>query len=412
MNGIEKMTDTPKRILVVGAGFAGMWSALGAARLLDIAHKSGEPVEVALIAPEPALHVRPRLHESNPLGMKAPLLPLFEATGIHFIQGSVDNIRAGDRVVDATGPDGNKFTVPYDKLVLASGSALFRPDVPGLATAAFSIDQIDDAALLEAHLGKLADQPDTQARNTVVVVGGGFTGIEIATELPARMRSILGNDAAVNVIVIEQADAVGPDLGPGPRPVIDQALAELGITVRLGTAVNAIDTDGIVTSKGERISAKTVIWTAGMRANALTKKLNAERDRLGRLHVDADLRVSGTEDVFAAGDVAFAATDDEGNHALMSCQHAMNMGRFAGHNVAADLIGVELLPYRQPFYVTCLDLGSWGAVYTEGWDRQIKLVGTEAKSLKRQICTEWIYPPAADKTAAFAAADPAVTVVA
>src|ERR1700676_2196415 len=406
------MTDSCKRILVVGAGFAGMWSALGAARLLDIANKSGELIEVALIGPEPMLHVRPRLHESNPLGMKAPLLPLFEATGVRFIQGSVSDIRAADRVVEAVAADGNRFTVRYDKLVLASGSSLFRPPVPGLATAAFSIDQIEDAALLEAHLGKLADQPDTPARNTVVVVGGGFTGIEIATELPARLRSVLGNTVPINVIVIEQAEAVGPDLGLGPRPVIEQAMTGLGITLRLGAAVNVIDTDGIVTSAGERIDAKTVIWTAGMRANALTKKLNAERDRLGRLHVDAELRVLGTEDIFAAGDVAFAATDDAGNHPLMSCQHAMNMGRFAGHNVAADVIGAGRLPYRQPFYVTCLDLGSWGAVYTEGWDRQIKLVGTEAKALKRQICTEWIYPPAADREAAFAAADPAVTVVA
>lgn len=202
------MTDSCKRILVVGAGFAGMWSALGAARLLDIANKSGELIEVALIGPEPMLHVRPRLHESNPLGMKAPLLPLFEATGIRFIQGSVSDIRAADRVVEAVAAGGNTFTVRYDKLVLASGSSLFRPPVPGLATAAFSIDQIEDAALLEAHLGKLADQPDTPARNTVVVVGGGFTGIEIATELPARLRSVLGNTVPINVIVIEQAEAV------------------------------------------------------------------------------------------------------------------------------------------------------------------------------------------------------------
>jgi NADH dehydrogenase len=406
------MTDSCKRILIVGAGFAGMWSALGAARLLDRASKSGKPTEVVLIAPEPMLHIRPRLHESNPLGMKAPLLPLFEATGIRFVQGSVTEIRAADRAVDAIGADGKTFAISYDKLVLASGSALFRPPVPGLATAAFSIDQIDDAALLEAHLGKLADLPDTPARNTVVVVGGGFTGIEIATELPARLRSILGEDTAVDVIVIEQANAVGPDLGLGPRAVIEQALTGLGITLRLGMAVSTIDTDGVVTSNGERIDAKTVIWTAGMRANALTKKINAERDGLGRLHVDDDLRVLGTQDIFAAGDVAFAATDDAGNHALMSCQHAMNMGRFAGHNAAADLIDGELLPYRQPVYVTCLDLGSWGAVFTEGWDRQVKLVGTEAKALKRQICTEWIYPPAANKEAAFAAADPAVTVVA
>jgi NADH dehydrogenase len=389
-----------------------MWSALGAARLIDGANMQGESIEVALIAPEPQLHVRPRLHEINPLGLKAPLLPLFNATGIRFIEGSVRNIKAADHVVEAVDAAGNMFTVQYDKLVLASGSALFRPRVPGLDTAAFSIDQIDDAALLEAHLRGLADQPDTPSRNTVVVVGAGFTGIEIATELPERLRSFIGANTAVKVIVIEQANAVGPDLGSGPRPVIEQALNELGVEVRLNVAVKSIDKDGIVTSNGERIDAKTVIWTAGMRANSLTKQFNAERDSLGRLHVDANLRVLGMDNVFAAGDVAFAATDDAGNHALMSCQHAMNMGRFAGHNVAADMIGGALLPYRQPVYVTCLDLGSWGAVFTEGWDRQIKLVGDEAKALKRQICTEWIYPPAADRKAAFEAADPNVTVVA
>ena len=406
------MTNSPKRILVIGAGFAGMWSALGAARLIDAANPQSELIEVALIAPEAQLHVRPRLHETNPLGLKAPLLPLFNATGIRFIEGSVRDIKAAHHVVEAVDADGNAFSVPYDKLVLASGSALFRPRVPGLDTAAFSIDQISDAALLEAHLRNLADQPNSAARNTVVVVGAGFTGIEIATELPERLRSFLGASTAAKVIVIEQAGAVGPDLGAGPRPVIEQAFTELGIEVRLNVAVSNIDTDGIVTSNGQRIDAKTVIWTAGMRANPLTKQLNAERDPLGRLYVDAKLRVLGMDDVFAAGDVAFAATDDLGNHALMSCQHAMNMGRFAGHNVAAETLDNELLPYRQPVYVTCLDLGSWGAVFTEGWDRQMKLVGDEAKALKRQICTEWIYPPAADRKTAFDAADPNVTVVA
>jgi NADH dehydrogenase len=405
------MTAT-KRILIVGAGFAGMWSALGAARLLARAGHDASNVEVALIAPEPALHIRPRLYETAPLGMKAPLLPLFEATGIRFIQGYVERIHGRDRSVDAIDADGQAFSVSYDRLVLASGSKLFRPDVPGLRDHAFSIDQTDEAAALETHLAGLANLPDTPQRNTAVVVGGGFTGIEIATELPERLRSILGHDAAANVIVIEQADAIGPDLGPSPRPVIEKALRELGIEVRLNTAVNAIDAGGLVTSTGERIDAATVIWTAGMRANPLTAQIDANRDRLGRLVATSELRVSGSEHVFAAGDVALAATDDEGHHALMSCQHAMTMGRIAGHNVAADLIGVELLPYRQPRYVTCLDLGSWGAVLTEGWDRQIELVGAEAKAFKRTINTEWIYPPAADRDAAFAAADPTVSVVA
>ncbi|MNP70363.1 NADH dehydrogenase-like protein [compost metagenome] len=78
--------------------------------------------------------------------------------------------------------------------------------------------------------------------------------------------------------------------------------------------------------------------------------------------------------------------------------------------MAADLLGVEPTPYRQPKYVTCLDLGAWGAVFTEGWDRQLKLVKQEAKDLKTQINTVWIYPPAADRATALAAADPMIPV--
>jgi NADH dehydrogenase len=130
------------------------------------------------------------------------------------------------------------------------------------------------------------------------------------------------------------------------------------------------------------------------------------------LHVDANLKVKGLDGVFATGDCAYAATDDEGNYAMMSCQHAMNLGRSAGHNVAADLIGEESIPYSQPKYVTCLDLGPWGAVYTEGWDRQVKLTGAEAKALKTKINREWIYPPSADRAEAFALADPRRIVVA
>jgi len=90
----------------------------------------------------------------------------------------------------------------------------------------------------------------------------------------------------------------------------------------------------------------------------------------------------------------------------------MNLGRSAGHNVAADLLGQPPIPYSQPKYVTCLDLGPWGAVYTEGWDRQVKLSGAEAKALKTRINTEWIYPPSANRAEALASADPRRIVVA
>ncbi|GBL55270.1 FAD-dependent pyridine nucleotide-disulfide oxidoreductase [Pseudomonas citronellolis] len=399
-----------QRILVIGSGFAGMWAALGAARVLD-QHGRGD-VEVALVAPEPLLHLRPRLHEAAPHAMTTPLLPLFEAAGVRYVQGNVERIHTGERSVEAVNERGERFSLAYDRLVLTAGSRLFRPAIPGLAEHAFSIDQTDEASALDVHLARLADLPPSDARNTVVVAGGGFTGIEIACELPARVRHVLGEDAEVRVVIVERSHVIGPDLGPGPRPQIEQALDELGVVRFLGAAVNAIDADGLSTTTGERIEAKTVIWTAGMHASPLTAQVPGERDALGRLHVTRDLRVKGVDAVFAAGDVALAQVDDAGNHALMSCQHAMNMGRSAGYNVAADLLGLPTQAYAQPVYVTCLDLGPWGAVYTEGWERQVKLQGAEAKALKRQINTQWIYPPQPSRKAAREAADPQRVVVA
>ncbi len=394
-----------RRILIVGAGFAGMWSALGAARVLDAA-PTDDPVEIALIAPEPYLHVRPRFYEAGPEHMKAPLQALFDAVGARYIGGTVEHIRCGANEIDAVGNDGARFTLRYDRLVLAAGSRVFRPDIPGLREHGFSVDRLDEAVALAAHLRGLAELPDSPARNTVVVAGGGFTGIETAAEMPARLRAILGSRAAVNVIVVERADAIGPDLGAGPRPVIAQALESLGVAWRINAAVTAIDVDAVCTSTGERIATRTVIWTAGLRASDLTQQIPAPRDPLGRLHVADDLRVAGVANVFATGDVALAATDTDGHHALMSCQHALSQGKYAGHNVAADLLGAPTLPYRQPRYVTCLDLGPWGAVYTEGWEREVRFSGERAKALKQTINTKWIYPPPAERTAALAAAAP------
>ncbi|WP_321888675.1 NAD(P)/FAD-dependent oxidoreductase [Paraburkholderia bannensis] len=399
-----------KRILIVGAGFAGMWSALSAARLIDEAGRAD--VEITLIAPDPHLHVRPRLYEEGPENMKAPLTEIFAAVGVKFVQGMVEQIHTDRREVTGQDMQGRAFTLGYDRLVLAAGSKLFRPEIAGLAEHAFSVDQIDEAAALETHIRNLAQRPDTPARNTVVVAGGGFTGIETAAEMPARLRAALGQDAQVRVVVVERNDAIGPDLGPGPRPVIETALRDLGVTWQLGQGVAAVDANGVTTADGTRIDSNTVIWTAGVRASALTAQIPARRDAAGRLYVDSNLAVEGVPGVYATGDVASAATDDVGNRTLMSCQHAMNLGRSAGHNAAADLLGLETIAYSQPKYVTCLDLGPWGAVYTEGWEREVKLSGQEAKQLKQRINTEWIYPPRADRAEVLAAADPRRIVVA
>ena len=165
---------------------------------------------------------------------------------------------------------------------------------------------------------------------------------------------------------------------------------------------------GATLDTGEFISARTVVWCAGMQADPLTRLFPVDRDRWGRLPVDQFMRVDGMPGVFAAGDVAAALID--GEHAtVMSCQHSRPMGRFAGHNVVADLLGAPMLPLNIDWYVTVLELGSWGALYTEGWDRRVVAVGAAAKETKRAINCERIYPPrGGDRRAILDAAAPVV----
>lgn len=394
-----------KRLLIVGAGFAGMYAALSAARLRDKCEVTPDKLEIVVVAPEPHLVVRPRLYERAPETLVAPLLEVFDTIGVRYERGRVEKIDPEGTSVEVVGPDGSRRSLSCDRLVLAAGSQLARPDTPGLAKYGFCVDQLDDAITLDRHLHALARRPASAARDTVVVCGGGFTGIEVATEMPSRLREILGPTANVSVIIVDRNDVIAPAMGPNPRPLIQNALREAGVETILGVGVASLDERNVTLTDGRRLESATVIWAAGLRANPLTGQIRAERDRGGRLVVDDNLRVPEVPAIFGAGDTARAATDDLGNHTLMSCQHANRLGAVAGFNAAADLLGVPLEPYRQKNYVTCLDLGPSTAVFTRGWDSKVELRGAEAKAMKREINTKWIYPPRPDKTAAFEAAE-------
>jgi NADH:ubiquinone reductase (H+-translocating) len=394
------------RLVIIGAGFAGMYAALSSARLRDIQGVSPAKLQIALVAPEPTLVVRPRLYEPKPETLTAPLQDVLEAVDVVYVQGRAERIDTTSRMVEIATANGSRDMLSYDRLVVATGSRLFRPNIPGLAEHGFSVDSLDDAIALDRHLHSLAARPASSARDTVVVAGGGFTGIEVGTEMPARLRAILGEKAKSRVLIVERNEAIAPDMGAGARPVIADALRKLGVETRLGVGVAALDKSGVTLSNGERIESATVIWAAGIRAAPLTLEIPAERDNSGRLLVDRDLRVLSVPGVFATGDAAKAACDDAGNYALMSCQHATRMGAFAGNNAAAELLGVPTTPYHQKVYVTCLDLGAAGALYTQGWDRKVAMVGAEAKRAKQEVNTVWIYPPRAERVAALASADP------
>ncbi|KAJ6593288.1 FAD-dependent pyridine nucleotide-disulfide oxidoreductase [Mycena capillaripes] len=404
------MSSTPPRIVIIGAGFAGLWAALSAARKLHQAEKPDSDVEIILIAPEPILYIRPRLYETDLSAASVSLTALLDMANVHFLEGTVQKIDVENKVLEyISGSPGDTSILTYSRLVLASGSKLSRPEaVTGLEKNTLDTDQMDAALKLDAHLKSLAALPDSIARNTVVICGGGFVGVEVAAEMPQRLHSILGDGGDVKVILLERADTIGPEMEAPPRPIIHEALTSLGVEILTGQTVVAVDAESVTTASGLRIASKTVIWAAGMRANGLTAQIPGKRDPLGRLHVTRDLHVVGVDHVYATGDAAHVAVDDEGHIALMSCQHAIYMGKAAGNNAMADLLGLPLAPFSKPQYAMCLALGPWGALYTLGWDYRVSLVKDEGQKLKTIVNTQVIYPPPPNRDEVFAAADPNV----
>jgi len=392
-----------QKLVIIGGGFAGMWAALVAAREADVA---AQKLAITLVAPDDHLTVRPRLYEPFTPAMRAPLRPLFEPLAIEFRLATVTAIDSATRAVQASTADGGSLSLPYDRLVLASGSVQRPLPVPGADEFALNVDTFAGSAALSAHLDRVLAAPDSEGRLTFVVIGGGFSGIELAAEMRNHLRQ-KGDEAAARaarVMLIEREAAIGPDLGAQPRPHIEAALSACGVETRLATSVTSITADAVTLSNGERIPCATVVVTTGLGAHPLAATLGAEHDAQGRVVVDASLRVRGTDGVFAAGDVARAQVDDS-HVALMSCQHAVPMGKHAGYNAARDLLGLPLREYSQPNYVTCLDLGDFGALFTTGWERKTEQVGPDVKALKKMVNTQWIYPPGGDRAALLTASD-------
>lgn len=397
-------------ILVAGSGFAGVWAALSAARAISLAGREGD-VEVLIVSPEPRLIIRPRLYEAVLENMDPDVSELLAAVGVRHVSGLIQDIGVEGREATVLHGDGAVQPIKWDRFVLAAGSRLATPPIPGLADHAFDVDQLASARRLDAHIRSLRERAETEARNTAVVVGGGFTGLEGAAEMPERLRSVLGEDAQVRVVIVDPASQIGADMGDEAGEAVRAALVEMGIEQRPGVRVTAVDAGGVTLSDGSRIDAGTVVWSAGLRANPLAAQVPGEHDAAGRVIGDAFLRAPAADGIFVTGDTVKAATDDAGNFTVMSCQHALSLGRVAGHNAAAELAGLDLHPYSQPKYVTCLDLGAWGALYTEGWDRQVRLTREEGKKVKQEINGIWIYPPAPDREAVFAVANPDFVIV-
>jgi NADH dehydrogenase len=396
-----------QRIVVLGAGFAGLWAALAAARARGEAAMGAADLDITVLDANTHHSIRVRNYESSLAETWIPLNTVLDPVDVGHIQAEVSGIDVNARTV-ACVSGGKSQSIPYDRLVVALGSRLARPPIPGLAEHAFDVDTYAAGERLNRHIAGLADLPPTDGQYTVLVVGAGLTGIEVATDIATRFQSTAPSSLRPRVVLADHKPWIGSDMGDSARPVIAQALEALGVETLPGVSVAGVDESGATLLDRTRIPARTVIWCAGMKANPFAATLPVELDRLGRIPVDSYLHVVSIPGVFAAGDIAALSVD--GTHSsVMSCQHSRPMGRFAGHNAVADLLGRPMLSLQIPWYTTILDLGGWGAVYTEGWDRRVAATGAAAKRTKELINRQRIYPPLnGDRKALLDAAAPVV----
>lgn len=376
-----------QHLVIVGGGFAGFWSAMSAVRQARELGKA-EQLKITLISKDEYHGIRPRFYEADLAGTRIPIRSYLESLKIDLVVGEVSGIDAESRRISLANGSGD---IVYDSLILAAGSRLKTGNIPGFERI-FSVDTFNDASILEQHLRDLAASGfSTQASRNFVVVGGGFTGLEVLTSLPQRFLAYGTSGAEFNYFLVERSTELASNYSADGRRYITDQLRLAGVQLLLGEEAERIESGKIVLKSGKIIATDTVIWSTGLEASPLTANLKGERDELGRLNVDNFLRLPAYNNVFVAGDVAKVLVADK-NYAVMSCQHAMPQGKFAGHNAVNLMFGKDMMPYSQPRYATCLDLGSENALFTTGWERNIKMSGPDAKALKNQIVTQWIYP--------------------
>lgn len=362
----ETGTATAHRVVVLGAGYAGMSAAIQLAARV----KGREGVQVTLVNAQERFTERMRLHMTG-TGQRSSELSipeLLEGTRARFVGGRVTAMDADARTVRID----DDRVLHYDTLVYALGGAADTSTVPGAEDHAYTLSSAQDAELLAARLGRLGS-------GTVVVAGSGLTGIESAAEI-AEQRPEL------NVVLLGRAEP-GAAMNPKAKAYVRAALDRLGVQVRAGAEVVKVLPDAVELAGGESIAADAVLWTSGTRVSPLAAAAGLTVDERGRIVTDAALRSVSHADVYAVGDAAAIRQGYGVMHG--TCQGGMPTGVHAALSIDRVLKGKQPKPFRFGYYHTPVSLGRHDAVvqFTRPDDspRRIHLTGRMAARYKETV---------------------------
>ncbi|MEV5321477.1 FAD-dependent oxidoreductase [Streptomyces sp. NPDC052687] len=328
------------RIVVLGAGYTG---AIAAGRLARRLHRAD--VAITLVNPEPDFVERVRLHQlaaGQPLRYR-PLHEMFAGTGVALKLAKVTAVDADRKTVSVTAVDGSGHEeVEYDTLVYALGSGWNDGGVPGVAAHAHDIASRPGALRLRDRLAAL------EAGRPVVVVGGGLTGLEAATEI-AEARPDLDVSLAVR-------GTLGDWLSKKGRAHLRTVVDRLGITVHEETEVAAVAADSVTTADGRTLPAEVTVWTTGFAVHPIARATTLEVTDRGQIVVDGTMRSVTHPDVYAVGDAAMAIGPSD-KPLRMSCASGVPMAWQAADAIAARLAGTKVPHLSIRYYQQCVSLG-------------------------------------------------------
>ncbi|MFE6863383.1 NAD(P)/FAD-dependent oxidoreductase [Nocardia sp. NPDC057668] len=372
MSTTAKELTMKHRIVVLGAGYAG---AITAGRLAKRLHR--DDVEITLVNADADFVERVRMHQlaTGQELRNRPLRTIFEGTGVHVRRARVTAVDAERKTVAVTDERGGA-TLDYDTLVYALGSAVADFGVPGVAEYAHNVAGKHAALRVRDRLAELG----TGAR--VLVVGGGLTAIEAATEI-AEARPDL-------TVAMVARGGVGDWLDEKAQRHLRTAFDRFGITLHEGVAVTAVQADGVTTGAGGHLPAEMTIWTAGFAVHPIAAATTLEVSESGQIVVDGTMRSVSHPDVYAVGDAARAIAI--GGKALrMGCATASPMAWQGADALAARLTGRPVPEAPIGYRSQCISLGRRDAVVQEVTpedEPKTKVVtGRMGARIKELICT-------------------------
>ncbi|WP_189741038.1 NAD(P)/FAD-dependent oxidoreductase [Streptomyces tendae] len=373
------MVKERARILVVGGGYVGMYTALRLQRNLKGELRRGE-VEITVVTPDPYMTYQPFLPEAaaGSISPRHVVVPLRRVLGqCDVVVGEAESIDHTTRTATVTTlATGEEKTgarrVTYDELVLAPGSVSRTLPVPGLADHGVGFKTVEEAIGLRNHVLEQMDIASStrdpalrDAALTFVFVGGGYAGVEALGELEDMARyaaryyhNVTPED--MKWILVEASGRILPEVGEDLGRYTVTELRRRNIDVRLDTRLESCADRVAVLSDGSRFPTRTVVWTAGVKPHPVLAATDLPLDDRGRLTCTAHLSVDGAPHAWAAGDAAAVpdvTASEPGRECAPNAQHAVRQAKVLGDNVTHALRGEPLDTYAYTYAGSVASLG-------------------------------------------------------